>query len=101
MFTDFIRAQFIRGDKTFSLSNVKTTANEARLRCSSINGKLAELTNEAQHDLRSKLLEEYIDRTSKILNSYFFTSNFDLDLWKIRSISNPKLQILLAAEFFD
>ena len=67
MLADFIKSQFIRGDKTFTLSNIKTTANEARLRCSSINGKLAKVTDETQHDIRPKLLEEYINRTSKFL----------------------------------
>ena len=99
MVTDFIKAQFIRGDKTFTLSNVKTTANEAKLHCSSINGKLAEITDETQHDFRSKLLEEYINKTSKFFKSNFFTTYFDLDLYKI--FSNLKLRILLTVKFFD
>ena len=40
---------------------------KARRRCSSINGKLAKVSSETQHNIRPKLLEEYINKTSKFL----------------------------------
>ena len=58
---DFIGRELVSGDVFYTLSNIKTTAKEAQRLCSSIDGKLAELTNdEVQEKLRLKLIEEYV-----------------------------------------
>ena len=58
---DFIGRELISGNVFYTLSNIKTTAKEARRLCSSIDGKLAELTNdEVQEKLWLKLIEEYV-----------------------------------------
>jgi len=58
---DFIGNQFIRGDKIYSLSNKRATANQARDYCTSIGGILGEFTNDdIRQNIRPRLLQEYI-----------------------------------------
>jgi len=69
MLIDFIGSQFVRGGKIYTLSNIRTTADEARDYCASIDGKLGEFTNdEIRQNIRPILVQEYIDsRTGTVV----------------------------------